>query len=266
MEEDFVKQLFQFVNESVYYRVDTAEHLKGFLDFLAGIHGNLSMANKVLVYGYNPNATNVNTKDRWESQGIQVLDESQMIHTLQYAPESEFGYVDRVMYDVSSTNAEPTQFESFPDAGFFAERLIISAPCPIHFQEQSKPGMPKAIYLEQDNTIHVTKGFKNETEVCHYLLREYGHFYLKGADRNPNGYSRDEYAVNAHAVSYAICKRYGIDPPPIDSANISNGLEPKEILKVLGGINDAMNMISFRIAESKKQTLEIGKVQVQGRE
>ncbi len=262
MEEDFVKQMFNYVNESVGYHLKSADNLKGFMTFLAGMRTNITIANKVLAYGYNTYATDVHTKEEWEEYGVKVMDESAVIHLLQHSPESKYGYADRIVYDVSSTNATGISYERFPNVGFFAERLLMYPPCPIKFSEKILSNNRKAGYDPEKNVIEVTMGFKDEEQVCHGLLREFAHFYLhenqmrvskqdkekKGGTRTERDYDRNKHGIEATAISFAVCTRYGINPPEIDVVNPPE-VEPKDLFKVLEGLDYSVQKISKLVDE-----------------
>jgi len=258
MAENFVKQLFDFINASADHHLQSAENLKEFLTFVAGMQSNVTISNKILAYGYNPNATDIHTKEEWERFGITVQDESAVIYNLQHSPESKQKYVERVMYDISSTDATPHSFEKFPNAGFFAERLIMTAPCPIKYKAEQATGGRKACYDPEKGIIEVTHGFRDEEQACHGLLREFAHFYLceakqkQGAKDKVMPYDRDKHGVEAQAVSYAICIRYGINPPAIDVVSPPEG-EPEDKRKILQGLDYSIWSISQRIEEGGRQ-------------
>ena len=48
MEEDFVKQLFDFINASADHHLKSAENLKEFLTFVARMQSNVTISNKIL--------------------------------------------------------------------------------------------------------------------------------------------------------------------------------------------------------------------------
>ena len=265
MEEDFVKQMFDYVNDSVGYHLGSADNLKGFMTFLAGMRSNITVANKVLAYGYNAYAADVHTKEEWESLGVRVTDENAVIHLLQHAPDSKYGYTDRVVYDISSTNATGIAYELFPNAGFFAERLLMYPPCPIKFSEKPLSNNRKSGYDPEKGVIEVTMGFRDEEQVCHGLLREFAHFYLYekemrgstygkgrndavGAEQKKVVYDRNKHGVEATAISFAVCTRYGINPPEIDVVNPPE-IEPKDLLKVLDGLDYSVQKISGLVDE-----------------
>ena len=265
MEEEFVKQMFDYVNYSVGHQLESADNLKEFMTFLAGMRSNITVANKVLAYGYNPNATDVHTKEEWESYGITVTNENAVIYLLQHSPESKYGYTERIVYDISSTNANGKSYEHFPNAGFFAERLLMYPPCPIQFSEKPLSNNRKASYNPEKGVIEVTMGFRDEEQVCHGLLREFAHFYLHekekrgstygkgrkdaaGAEQKKVVYDRNKHGVEATAISFAVCTRYGINPPEIDVVNPPE-IEPKDLLKVLDGLDYSVQKISGLVDE-----------------
>ncbi len=252
MADDFVKQLYDYVDGTVKYYLESADNLKGFLSFLARFRSNVSTRNKILTMGYNLAATDVRTKEAWEKQGVSVNDESAMIYNIQQNKEG--GYSERVMYDVSVTDGNPVLYERFPSAGFFAERLILSSPCPIVFHEPPLVDNRRASYDPEKGIIEVTCGYKREEHVCYGLLREYSHFYLRENQMQMVGkgktdeYDRDRHAIETLAISYGICVRYGIEPPEIEAVHPPEG-KPRDLLRILEGMDRAIQKISKRIDE-----------------
>ena len=280
MSEVFVKQLFDYLNSCVDHHLQNATNLKELLGFLAKFQSPVSIRNKLLTFGYNPGATDIHTKDEWLKFGISVLDEDAVIYNLQKNPESELGYEERIMYDISSTDATRKSFEVFPDASFLAERLLISSPCPVKFRESLIDGNRKSGYDPDKRIIEVTSGFKDEEQVCYGLLREYAHFYFhedtikRNVERGRNhtkgdsvdigsrgngdscqysiGYDREKHLVEAQAVSYALCVRYDITPSPLDVVSPPEG-KPEDRMEILKGLDSVIEMISKRIEEGGRQ-------------
>ncbi|MBQ9870995.1 MAG: hypothetical protein IJM27_03610 [Eubacterium sp.] len=262
MADDFVKQLNDYVDGCVRHYLETPENLKGFLTFLAGFRSNVSTRNKILTMGYNPAATEIRTKEDWGKQGVEVNDETAVIYNIQQNKEG--GYKERIMYDVSATDEIPTSYEQFPNAGFFAERLILYPPCPIRFREPPLNENRKASYEPEKGIIEVTCGYKSEEHVCYGLLREFAHYYLrenemqmsKNADGHGHGkiaeYDRDRHGIEALAVSYAICTRYGIQPADIEVVHPPDG-KPKDLLRILEGLDRAIQKISKLIDDGGKE-------------
>ena len=261
MADDFLKQLYDFVDGSVRYHLESPDNLKDFLTYLAGMRTDVSMRNKLLTYGYNPHATDIRTKEAWEKDGVTVLDETAMIYNIQQVPGEKGHYSERVMYDVSSTDMQTETFEQFPNAGFFAERLLMYPPCPIRFSDKPLTDNRRASYDPEKGIIEVTGGFKSEEHVCYGLLREFSHFYLRenemrmvkkeGKDVSVE-YNRDRHGIESQAISFAVCTRYGVEPPKLDVVHPPEG-RPQDLMKILEGMDYSLQKISKLIDEGGMQ-------------
>ena len=261
MAEDFVKQLYDFVDGSVRHHLESPDNLKEFLTYLAGMRTDVSMRNKLLAYGYNPRATIIRTREAWEKDGFAILDEGAIIYNIQQVPGEKGHYTERVMYDVSSTDMQPEAFEHFPNAGFFAERLLMYPPCPVRFSDNPLVDNRRASYYPEKGIIEVTGGFKSEEHVCYGLLREFSHFYLhenemrmikkEGKDGTVE-YNRDRHGIESQAISFAVCTRYGIEPPKLDVVHPPEG-RPQDLMKILEGMDYSLQKISKLIDEGGMQ-------------
>ena len=237
MAEDFVKQLYDFVDGSVRHHLESPD--------------------KLLAYGYNPRATIIRTREAWEKDGFTILDEGAVIYNIQQVPGEKGHYTERVMYDVSSTDMQPEAFEHFPNAGFFAERLLMYPPCPVRFSDNPLVDNRRASYNPEKGIIEVTGGFKSEEHVCYGLLREFSHFYLhenemrmikkEGKDASVE-YNRDRHGIESQAISFAVCTRYGIEPPKLDVVHPPEG-KPQDLMRILEGMDYSLQRISKLIEE-----------------
>ena len=266
---DFIKQLYEFVDGSVSYHLGSTDNLKEFLMFLSGFHTNVSMRNKILTFGYDQKATDIRTKEDWERDGYKITNDSAVIYNIAQVQKGQ--YAERIMYDVTNTDANSDSYERFPNAGFFAERLLINPPCPVRFSNKPLKNNRRANYDVEKGVIEVTGGYKNETHVCYGLLREFAHFYLCENEmrmmKKPDfEYNRDKHGVEAQAVSFAVCSRYGIEPPSIDVLSPPNG-KPQDLLKELELLDTALNKISKLIDEGGvRQRRFLGKEIMDGQE
>ena len=184
-----------------------------------------------------------------------------MIYNIQQVPGEKGHYTERVMYDVSSTNMQPKAFEHFPNAGFFAERLLMYPPCPVRFSDNPLVDNRRASYDPEKGIIEVTGGFKSEEHVCYGLLREFSHIYLRenemrmvkkeGKDESVE-YNRDRHGIESQAISFAVCTRYGIEPPKLDVVHPPEG-RPQDLMKILEGMDYSLQRISKLIDEGGMQ-------------
>lgn len=250
MEDAFVRELFEYVNQCVLYHGKDSAHMKDFLKFLAHLRSDASVANKILINGYAPDATEVRSKEEWEQREVQILYPEKVIHNMVCIDPKEKVYEDRIMYDVSATDGNPTPFFQYKTAGVFAEWLLRFPPCPIRFLEEHKAGKGKAEYMPEEQVIEVTHGFVSEIEACHLLLREYAHFFLHERLRQKNEkirYDRRNYGVDAYSVAYTICLRFGAEAPNLENIQPDGNLPAKDVLFIFTGLDYAIEKVSHQI-------------------
>lgn len=174
-----VKQLLDNVNV-ITDRIRNDENI--YKDFLrwSGLFINdqgdgkkYSIANQLLIYGYNSNARLVKEEKDWNSFGISVVKQNQAIYLLK---KTDNGYTERRVYDISATNAEPLKIIEGKDWGSKCEALISSSPCRIEFDNYLFG--QRSNYLQQQNIIKVGKGFMSYENVIASLGQEYGHYHI----------------------------------------------------------------------------------------
>ena len=255
MDEQAVRETFEYVNQCTLYHVQDSDHMKNFLSFLGRLKADLSVTNKILVYGYNAKAVDVRTEEEWSTLKIHVIHKDQMIHTMRCTDPEKNIFEDRILYDVSATDGKLLAFQKYPDAGTFAERLLMYPPCPIVFLENAPPGKGKAEFDPGKKVIEVTRGFGNELDICHLMLREFAHFFifsrLAGKIDEPGertvSYDRKIYGVNAFSVAYAVSERFGVKLPDIRNIQLNSHLDVRDIMEVLKGLDDAIEKVSEQV-------------------
>lgn len=180
-QSDFTRQLFDSVN-FITENIRTAENI--YKDFLrwSGLFINdqgdgkrYSIANQLLIYGYNNHARLVRNEDEWKHMGVSVIKPEQQIYILK---KNETGYETRTVYDISSTNAQQLKLINGRDWGSKCEALIASAPCQIKFNSQL--GNQRMNYIQKDNIITAGKGFVSYENIFASLSQEYAHFHICG--------------------------------------------------------------------------------------
>ena len=115
MTEDLFQQLIDYANQCIAYHARDTAHMKNFLRFLARLKThNVSVANKVLICGYSPNALDVRTEEDWALAGVHVIHPEQMIHNL-YRPDKG-NYTDRIMYDITATDGVYIPFPKYKES------------------------------------------------------------------------------------------------------------------------------------------------------
>lgn len=184
-----IKQLFENVNYMTKTIIDSSDTYKDFLRWSGGFinsQGNgegFTIANQLLIYGFNNNARLCYDEAAWNSKGISIVRPEEPIHIMRKVSGGN-GFADRVVYDISTTNAPGLRNIVVKDQGSMCEALIRSSPCRIEFN--LKKGLPpgKADYSYKDNTIYVGKGYQTFLQVFAELCRVYSHYYICQADKD----------------------------------------------------------------------------------
>lgn len=245
MGEQVVLSLLDYAKTLAWYAVESADQMKGVLKSLAFQNPDETVLNKLLSYGFDRSATEVRTREEWERRGLRITAPDKIIYHLVQNGKSPFGYEIREVYDIGSTNGTYSPPVGFSDAGAFAEGLIRYPPCPLIFPTETKIGKSKAEYVPEKQVIELTGGMRDEKEVCHYLLREYAHFFLCMA--MPDHYERAKHAVEALAVSYAVAIRFGFEPPVMKNIQLAEGLDVSDVMKILEGLSFGIREVSEQI-------------------
>lgn len=272
MKDEFMKQLFSYVNESSRNIVINADNFKSFLYFLGQFESNLTIANKILAYGYDPYATDVRTAQDWENLGVNISPEAVGIHTMDFAPKSAYGYRDRIMYDIRFTGKRNTVSEDrnilmTAESGTVSEALIRAAPCRIEYTDLARAGGTKCFFNPESHSIFVTKGFKGFDDINQQLLREYSHYMMDKVDRadyvkahkDLRGYTyqRAVHGMEAVASSYIILTRYNRQPPDIQNVSVRRDTDPAAIRQCLNRIDIASRNV-IRMLEDRGLDKEKG--------
>lgn len=180
-----VDQLFENVNYLTSQFVVSSNIYKDFLRFAGRFINNqgdgkgYTIANQMLIFGFNSGARLCYDEATWNSMGISVIKPEEPIHVMQKS-NAEKGYKDRIVYDISSTNAAPLQDVAGPDPGTMCEILMKATPCKIEFTKVSASGM--ANYNHDTNKISVGKGFTGFEHIFMEMCRVYGHYYIAKDD------------------------------------------------------------------------------------
>jgi hypothetical protein len=173
-----------------------------------------SIANQILIFGYNRNSSIVYEAEYWKEMGLTVTDPGHPIHVMFRAPEKDkTGYIDRELYDISQTNGEVDPLPGIPDKGAACEALLMAAPCKIQYVDHMRSRGSKAMYDAERDIIEVTKGCESFDMVFAALSVEYAHYeyaHLE-ARQGRKGYQRGRYGWDAFSTAYALGSRFGMD-------------------------------------------------------
>ena len=154
------------------------------------------------------------------------------------------------MFDVSQTTArDEAQPQVNYDERLLLKGLIASSPAPIHATEELPQGQG-ALYAPEQNAILVKKGM-DAPDIFRCVSLEVANVQLA---RNREGYSREAEGYKAYAVSYMLCKRYGVDAQEYDISRLDGvlqGQDPKEVVPAaLTDMRDTFKELNGRMARA----------------
>ena len=249
MGNEFVKSLLKYVDDTTEALMDDPDRYKAFLAYLSRMDSQLGISNKMLIYGYDREATDIRTVMAWNMTGITVLQMDKPIYILTGKDSSEYGRSFMEVFDIKYTNAVKRKMLTFQDSGSFAEAVMAAAPCILTFTDKKLENKLKCFYDFEKQEIFMTNDYKDFDEISQNLLREYAHFYLEdiyrkiylnklmndmsrlnadntqsrdeqnkpepiklAQDTKAYNYNREAHNAEALSASYMVCKRYQQKP------------------------------------------------------
>ena len=218
-----------------------------------------SARNAILIGEQCPNAQRVGGYKEWASQGIEILEEEKRLPIIILEPGKAYRREDgsvgqnffaKEVFDVSQTTArDEAQPQVNYDERLLLKGLIASSPAPIHATEELPQGQG-ALYAPEQNAILVKKGM-DAPDIFRCVSLEVANVQLA---RNREGYSREAEGYKAYAVSYMLCKRYGVDAQEYDISRLDGvlqGQDPKEVVPAaLTDMRDTFKELNGRMARA----------------
>ena len=218
-----------------------------------------SARNAILIGEQCPNAQRVGGYKEWASQGIEILEEEKRLPIIILEPGKAYRREDgsvgqnffaKEVFDVSQTTARgEAQPQVNYDERLLLKGLIASSPAPIHATEELPQGRG-ALYDPEQNAILVKKGM-DAPDIFRCVSLEVANVQLA---QSMDGYSRETDGYKAYAVSYMLCKRYGVDAKEYEISKLDGvfqGQVPREdIPAALTDMRDAFKSLNGRMARA----------------
>lgn len=218
-----------------------------------------SARNAILIGEQCPNAQRVGGYKEWASQGIEILEEEKRLPIIILEPGKAYRREDgsvgqnffaKEVFDVSQTTARgEAQPQVNYDERLLLKGLIASSPAPIHATEELPQGRG-ALYDPEQNAILVKKGM-DAPDIFRCVSLEVANVQFA---QSMDGYSRETDGYKAYAVSYMLCKRYGVDAKEYEISKLDGvfqGQVPREdIPAALTDMRDAFKSLNGRMARA----------------
>jgi len=220
-----IKVLFSDSNSMAEYVRTTPEGYRTFLS-IAAKSECFTPSNQLLIYGYGRGKVPDYLDDlsNWIANGYSINEDATVIHVMEKDSHAETGYKDRMLVDVSDTNALYNKPEY--DKGIVLEALMTSSPCKIEYNESLTS---KALYVPNRQVIEVSRGYKNIEQIFEHLSREMVHARIhmdmlakeKGNTGNIKlQYPRSRNSFLAYSVSYMMASKYDMAPEQIEVTSL----------------------------------------------
>ena len=160
-------------------------------------------------------------------------------------------YYAKEVYDISQTSArgqEPPRVSW--DDRLLLKALIHKSPVSLRVVEQVSESGCGALYSPEQNAILVKKGM-DAPDIFRCVSLEIANVQLA---RNNEGYSREADGYKAYAVSYMLCKRYGIEAKGYDIGRLNSvfkGQDPREdVPAALSDMRESFKSLNGRMARA----------------
>ena len=212
-----------------------------------------SAGNIALAMVQNPDATQIATADRWKAMGRTVL-EAEKSNGIEIFSRSSFGkgYTLANAYDIRQTFGrdvkQPVLKSDTPEMERALTALLNYSVVPVVMDND----MIIPAWYDSKNMELVIQPDYPDTESFAAIAAEVAHsrFHAKGS--NPS-YSHDESDLDAHSVSYILCKRFGIERNVPDLSSLQElyeGWDAQDIRQALTCIQDMSKQIGGSIERS----------------
>ena len=219
-----------------------------------------SARNALLIEAKCPHAERIHDEKGWKDMGVTVLEEEKRLPIIILEPGKAYRREDgsvgqnfyaKEVYDISQTTArDEAQPQVSYDDRLLLKALISNSPVPIRAVEEL-PGQGRgAMFDPEQNAILVKKGM-DAPDIFRCVSLEVANVQLV---RNREGYSRETEGYKAYAVSYMLCKRYGVDAQEYDISRLDGvlqGQDPKEVVPAaLTDMRDTFKELNGRMARA----------------
>ena len=213
-----------------------------------------SARNALLIGDKCPDAVRVGGYKEWHAQGIEILEDEKRLPIIILEPGKAYRREDgsvgqnfyaKEVYDISQTTARDQVHPQVSyDDRLLLKGLIASSPVPIRAVEELPQGRG-AMFSAEQNAILVKKGM-DAPDIFRCVSLEVANVQLA---QSMDGYSRETDGYKAYAVSYMLCKRYGVDAKEYEISKLDGvfqGQVPRE--DIPAALTDMRDAFKFQTA------------------
>ena len=192
-------------------------------------------------------------------QGIEILEDEKRLPIIILEPGKAYRREDgsvgqnfyaKEVYDISQTTArDQAQPQVSYDDRLLLKGLIASSPVPIRAVEELPQGRGGHVFRRAER--HPGEKGMDAPDIFRCVSLEVANVQLA---QSMDGYSRETDGYKAYAVSYMLCKRYGVDAKEYEISKLDGvfqGQVPREdIPAALTDMRDAFKSLNGRMARA----------------
>lgn len=243
------QEVYSLIDTTIKDIINDSNKFKDYLNIQSHFD-KYSVANGILIYSQNPNATQLREYSEWKTipnfslngkqEGIKLLRMGEPYTKsdgTQYSP-----FVVYKMYDISQTNLpkRDTYTKKLEDK-VLLKAFIHDNPVDIKVEDELSSGKC-AEWNNEENILYIQRGAEPK-DLFQGISRE-----VSKAELESDNPSVDNF--KAKCVSYMLCKKYGVDVSNYNFNDIPDNyksMTPKDIRKELGNIKDSFENYNSRI-------------------
>lgn len=242
MKKEQREELWAGINAKAQEVFSDGPSMQSFLDFTARCAPQRT-ANLFLLYGQNPEITQVKTFDKWKEAGRSIKG-GQSGYTFLVSENYERddgsmgqGYNIEKAFDISQTRGRQPQPIPQRSADELLAAMITESPVRLEISDQLPDGI-QAQYVPRSRTVFVRNRME-EAATFHAISRELAHATF--ANGNPS-YSRRDFSAQAYCAAYVVGQKYGMDVSAFSFDKVcamNQGQEPEALRLFVADVKSA---------------------------
>lgn len=250
--------LNQMISNTVCRINSDPEAFREYLDIQSRFPG-FTEKNTILIMAQNPDASYLASSETWGDKGFSVRRGEAGVQIFGPGVPNPDAEADtktpasiRILYDIRQTTALPTPEPSMHyDQRFLLKAILRTSPCAVDCSDNIAP-VRKASYNLQNDTIFIHPGMTPAQlyqtlaeQISMRIARDYG---LQEPQR----------ILVGDAISYLLCKKYGVDMSNYGIAVIPDwfsALGESQVIQELSNIR----LIAQQMGKQMDETLKLGK-------
>lgn len=227
--------VYQMIDDTAAEIVSDPDKFRAYLDTQARMD-RYSVANALLIYKQQPQATQLKDFRDWQEDGVKVNKGAKSLSILEpveYAKNdgsTGIAYNVKKVFDVAQTSGKKPAAPTLDrDPRKLVAIMLDTAPIDVTTVEELPSPNMGAFYKNEDQTLYIKRDIGDSVALCQCVAQELGHAQLA---MNCEAYSRRDMGFSAVCVGYMLCRKFGVDVKNFAIDRIPEelaGKSPKEI-------------------------------------